>query len=401
MDSLFLILGLAVLFYLLIPGAGAFYVRSQWRDFRRRLNAASTYTIVEYAHLRAQEEGYLGSFRAFGTLEAIQGDDIIWVRSGSLSLSVDMRRVSVFQLPTLSDQAREALIERNESTLPDEAPQKIPWDKIFSLPEGTKVYVSGSLYGHQGQAVFRSDTNDPLTVVLYDGVEETILRRAIWGGRQRNEYWNQFTPASLAAGFLSLLILAYVLLRSPMMRLPALVSLSFSLIPVIPLLPPGVVLHFLYRRLWRRGRFLRAERDLVRLPLRYFDGQAVGEDGDTQAILPNGRPYACRVYRDYTEFPPVKTGAKIRTTSLIPLSSLSQREYFAFGTPVSIDGEAQVAKPDDPMAELVLIPGNPERLAASCDNRARLYEILAAGAFFTGILMNLYLVFAVLARLIR
>jgi hypothetical protein len=249
--------------------------------------------------------------------------------------------------------------------------------------------------------VFRSDANEPLTVVLYDGVEETILRRAIWGGRQRNEYWNQFTPASLAAGFLSLLILAYVLLRSPMMRLPALVSLSFSLIPVIPLLPPGVVLHFLYRRLWRRGRFLRAERDLVRLPLRYFDGQTVRQDGDTETVLPNGQPYACRVYRDYSEFPPVKTGAKIRTTSLIPLSSLSRREYFAFGTPVSIDEEPQVDKPDDPMAELVLIPGQPELLSASCDNRARLYEILAAGAFFSGILINLYLVFAVLARLIR
>ena len=48
--------------------------------------------------------------------------------------------------------------------------------------------------------------------------------------------------------------------------------LSLAAAPVAPFLPPGVALYYLYRYFWKMARRLRAERDLLRLPLRYFPG---------------------------------------------------------------------------------------------------------------------------------
>jgi hypothetical protein len=50
-----------------------------------------------------------------------------------------------------------------------------------------------------------------------------------------------------------------------MLRLPALSALTASLLPVAPILPPALIGYSIYRSLWKRGRALRAERDLLRL----------------------------------------------------------------------------------------------------------------------------------------
>ncbi len=390
---------LSTLFYLIIPGVGAFNVRSRWRKFRRDLVAASLYPRVETLRLRrdpaADESARKGEFRLFGSLEAMQGDDIIWLRSGSLSVSAEMAAADLYMLPAGSMTEEEERQERNEDAFPDEMPRKLSWDRVFSLPEGTRMFLAGPLFRERGQLVFRADEHAPLTVVLYEGREDTLLRRAIWGGRQRNELWNDLTPGSLVAGSFSLLILTYILFRTPLLRLPALFSLTLSLLPLLPLFPPFVPLFFLYRSLWRKARSHRAERDLLLLPLRYFPDEQVPPGSVTR--LPDGGSYIMQEVVPGREDAPVYGNIRVRSTTLL---RKEDGRSVLFGSPLPGEDGA-VGKPADPMADFVLIPGNPQKLSALCRRRAVFLERTAAAAFAAGLLFNVYLVFIGLSVLIR
>ena len=194
-----------IVFFLIVPSLGAFQVRKRWRAFRKNMTDSTMLPQVSYNQLVHRMDGFLGFFRFLGHIEAIQGDDTVWIRSGNISLSAELADVIVYLLPSFSHAENEGVVERNEETLPDEMPQQLPWSRIFNLPEGTQVYLSGPLYSAHGHGVFRTTRQHPLTVVIYDGETDTILRRSIWGGRQRTEYWNKFTPSSLIAGSLALL----------------------------------------------------------------------------------------------------------------------------------------------------------------------------------------------------
>lgn len=382
------IVTIVVTFYLLIPGIGAFAVRARWRSFRRRMIEASLRPTAGYVQLRVDEQGsgYLGVYRCFATLEAIQGDDTLWIRDGRVSFAVSVADVPVYMLP--SSLVRPATAA-DGLALPDEAPSVVPWAKVGSLPEGTRMFVCGPLYVSKSKAVFRSDGAARLTVVIYDGPEQTVLQRSIWSGRQRNEYWNPLTPVSLAGGSLSLIILASVYIASPWLRSAAIVAVLGSMIPVLSLGPPGVLLFFLYRRLWQRARFLRAERDLVRLPSRFR------YDGDGRAQLPDGERYVrCAVAPD--ERPRLmQRGAQYRSAGVV---KHPPPELICFG---ALSDDEQPGRPQDPLAEFVLVPGDPERIAHTCQRKARMLEAFSLAAFAVGLLANLYIALLIVNMVIH
>jgi hypothetical protein len=286
--------------------------------------------------------------------------------------------------------------------LPDEEPEKISWNKIFSLPEGTKILISGSLFKEEGRPVFRSGKNRPLTVVIYDGPEETILRRSIWTGRQKNEYWNMITPGSITAGSFSLFIQTYILFRTPMLRFQALVALTASLLPVIVFVPPGILFFFLYRRLWRRGRILRAERDLLQLPLRFFPDP--GDHSYQETSLPDGETIAMLRVSNSGKLPLHAVEGRIKMRKSVLLEQYGKpdsQDYYIFGSPVQQGDTSMVEKPGDPMAEFLIIPGNPASLSAECARRAHLFELAAVAVFSIGLAMNISLVFFLLSVIIK
>jgi len=246
LELIFLVFIVAFLFYGLIPGIGAFSVRSRWRGFRRRLQESSLFPFVSYSDLSKRGE-YLGNFRMFGDLEAIQGKNGILVNSGSFTVEADLETAKLYFLPSFSASNQKLPVERLEDVVVDEQPASVSWDQIFSLPAGTQMFVAGALFSEEGRAVFRSRHKEPLLVVLYDGDKTTILRRAIWAGRQRNEYWNQFTVASLLTGSFCMLLLAFILLRSAAATRATLLALSLAFFPISGLLPPGFILYYLYR----------------------------------------------------------------------------------------------------------------------------------------------------------
>lgn len=363
-------------------------MRSRWRNFRHRIIEASTYPRISYGIINTAPEGLIGKYRFFGTLEAIQ-ENRIWVRNEKISLRADLSGCSVYLLPANDYEGRGENGNGNQGWQRDEEPQRVSWNKIFSLPEGTKMFISGPLYRENGRRIFRSEKGDPLTVVIYDGPEETILSRSIWSGRQKNEYWNSFTPMSVTAGSFGLFIHAYTMFRDPMLRFPAIVTLTVSLLPVILFIPPGILLFFLYRRLWNRGRFLRAERDLLQLPLRFFPSDAEGPYQET--ITPDGIPLAMvRIDTKTNGIEKAYLGnPTVRTSSLIKESDCA----CVIGTPIKVEGRLQLQEPDDPMAEFLLVPGNPASLSDECARKAHLFEITAAVVLTVGLLVNVTLVF--------
>jgi len=381
-----LALATALLFFAVIPGIGAFDVRRQWRVFRRRLEQTSLYPFLRYADL-AGAEGARG-VRVFGELEAIQGRNRIWINTGDFTVEADLAGVRTYLLPSVS-QARPGL-----EALPDEEPAVAPWSRVFSLPSGLRLFVGGTLYQEKGRGVFRSGPREPLLVVFYDGERESILRRAIWGGRKKNEYWNQFTPAALLTGFFCLALLSFVSLRAPQAGLPAMLALTLALAPAAPFLPPGVALYYLYRFFWKKARRLRAERDLLRLPLRYFPSASGGE----RVRLPTGEYYL--MSRDPAL--PVHGEPELRRCSLLgePGAENPPGEWL-FGAVQEHDGRQAVGVPRDPMAELVRVPGDPAVLAARCNRTAHGYELAAAACFGTGLGANLFVILLLLRLLLR
>jgi hypothetical protein len=259
----------AFFFYLFIPGVGAFFVRARWRSFRKTVIAASKYPEIGYRELHSRGEPSAERYYFLGVLEAIQEDDLIWLRSGEVALSADMKGQKVFLLPSQTASGEEMEAD-DVSLLSEETPRIVAWEKVRSLPEGMQVLIAGTLHIGGGKGVFRSGKKGDLFVMFYDGDNASLLKRAVWHGRQRNEYWNLFTGASLGAGFLSGMILSYFFLSPPVSRMPAILSIIMSLVPLISVLPPGLVFFMGYRRLWRRGRFLRAERDILNLPYNRF-----------------------------------------------------------------------------------------------------------------------------------
>lgn len=246
---------IAGLFFLAIPGTGAFLVRRRWRIFRRALMVARDARPISYGQRRVLDPDELR--RLSGRLEAIQSDHTIWIGDASVSVMVDLDGVPVFVLPHAS---------ANEGSQQDETPRVLYWKDLNALAEGTSVFVCGTVVDEQGTIRFHGGPYGTPLVMIHEGGDEDLdrlLRQAMWSGRQRNEYWNHGTPISLIGGFLAETLWAVNLMG--VSRLNTVIALVFALIPALPLFPPGVVAFYWYRRVWRVARRIRARRDLLRL----------------------------------------------------------------------------------------------------------------------------------------
>lgn len=387
-----LVFVVAVVFYAVVPGTGAFVVRSRWRGFRSRLSSTSLYPYIQYAQLGGPEGDSHGRFRFLGQLEAMQGEDRIWVTNGHFSVAADLTNTTVYLLPSPREQGTAGGVERYEEGVPDEAPRAARWRRIYSLPQGMQIYLAGPYLADRGRGVFRSMERDKLLAVIFDGDPQTLLPRATWAGRQRNEYWNQYTLASLLAGSFCLLLLSFFLLRSPFSRIPALFALTAAVFPISPLLPPGALLYIPYRQLWGRARLLRAERDLLRLPLRYFpEGSGSGE-----TVLPSGERYAVRVGPEVR----CREPPRARVPVYLEDQQSDPANVRTYGALERDELGEYLGRPDDAMAELVRIPGDPGQLARECSGKARFLEWLSAALILGDISLNLFLVLLLLSRIL-
>ena len=386
MSTLLALVGVASvasLFFVVIPGVGATTVRRAWRQFRASVESASLLPT-----LRLGEGVTDGSYRFFGTLEAIQGADLLWLTDGRLTVGAHLAGVRVFLLSSLDG---------------DGEPQLLPWRRVYSLPAGTKVFVAGRLRGEQGRRIFRGESGQPPVVLIYAGDEGALMTRAIESGRGRNEYWNQFTVMSLVTGAFLLAVLALVMLGEPQLRVPAILAMAVAAAPVAHLLPPGVAAYLVYRTLWRRARRLRVERDLARLPLRYFPREQLLRRGDASPVrlqgrLPDGEAYLMAPL-DQVE---VEGDPRpLLVSQLLQPSSLRDRDTYLFGTPHPEGAAVTLRHPADPLAELVVVSGHPIELSALAVARARVAALLAGASIAAALSVNVLGLLLLLSLAVR
>jgi len=379
----------AAAFFILIPGIGAFRIRSVWRLFRALLLESALLPSLRYTDIREIERRRGGAgvrFRFFGRLQALQGDNTIWLSDGEVSLPAELQQVYVYILDSNTPLSQD-LWEH----YPAKPPLRVKWDKISSLPEETKIFVSGEIMWKAGRASFVDTANNPLFVLIYEGNDSELLIRGTWSGRQKNEYWNALSPGSLLLGFFSLFIYFYILTQFPQFIFPAITALTLACIPITPLLPPAVITYYFYRRFWQRGRVLRAQRDLLRLPLSFFSEKEGGKTSQ-EITLHNGETYRMRVFPSgdlpretpaYRVFPKLSASTDTRTCV-----------FFGGG-----EGDA-LTRPLDPMAEAMIVPGDPFELAHKCQRSAFRNEILGLLILIFGIGITEFLLFVLFSYIV-
>lgn len=351
-------------FYVLIPTIGAFYVRRRWRDFRSAIIRSIMLPRLDHAMVRElpanDETSDLREFWFLGRLESIGRSDIVWLEHDGLSVGLDISRMMIVLLPTPAQVGGE---------LPDETPRTVSWKEITALVEGTRFFVSGGVDVVDGMAQFVwTDEHRPL-VIVYDGPDDTLVARSLWTGRQRNEYWNHLTPASLVGGFLALLFLGVVVLDTN--RLMSLVSAVLATVPVLPLLPPGVVGFYLYRRIWRRARRFRARRDLISLP-----EQLTGDASET-------------AYEHRLE-------TTVDRVVTIPSPANAANHTY--------NSDMKIWAPVGPAREIlpcIRRPSSAPRDVSRMSSRAYTLEFGALAFFFSGILVNAYIAAIVIVLALR
>lgn len=308
-----------ILFYGLLPLAGAIIKRRKWAKFRKRVNELRFSPVLDYAEYRKIEDGsgkdQGGCFCHFtGYFESVTGDHTLWIRSNNVTVPVSLKNAKAYILPTenndtetvpeaqkpepgkgsvpeirflLSWQSEPEELGQKSTGAPgypldkmepgEETLEIVKWNKISPIIGKAKVFVGGSLANMDGHPVFVSTKETPLTIVIFYGSDYSLPARAISAGRPHEEYWNALTPYSLIAGALSLIVIAGLFLYRPAFRLTVMISLIATFIPLYPLIPPGLLFTVVFRRLIWKARTLNACGDLVRLrmeddsyPAEYF-----------------------------------------------------------------------------------------------------------------------------------
>ncbi|MDX9801426.1 MAG: hypothetical protein RBT69_08840 [Spirochaetia bacterium] len=402
MFYLIFVLSIAFLFYLLIPGIGAFLARREWREFREKIIAASTVPVIDFQKSRTAgyglsgTDGYTGNYKYFGSMEAIQDEYEVWLRSGNFTVSVDMNRVKIYLIPAFShtEEKDNEMYEKNSEIIMDEMPQVLKWERFYSLPQRTDVMVCGPLFLDKGKAIFKSTSENNITFLIYNSNPDTLLRRGVWAGRHRNEFWNIFTPISLIAGSFALFMTAYFLYSRPVYDFLPKIALSLSLVPFMPLFPPGVILFFTYRHFWKKARFLRAERDLLKLPLRFFSKESFEENSFCREPE-TGKNYCCRKLDSLEDALNLCSSGnvKIRSSSVVNKNKTPQQSYYYF---------YQCGKgTTDPLVENIVIEGNPAKLSRECKKKSKRYEYLSIAVFCAGMAVNAAISYLFIASLSR
>jgi hypothetical protein len=366
---------LVVLWYGLIPIAGAIINQYRWRQFRRRFDELRLRPILDYGIYRQlEQEG--GAFRFIGGFESVTDGKTLWIHGENLTIPVSLTNAQTYLLPMHKGDGAQDDFDSSEEAL-----EEINWNRVSTLTEGAKVFVGGVLDFQDGRWIFVSTKEAPLLVIFYDGPDRSLTSRAIRSGGRRFEYWNKATPYSIAIGALCQILIALSYLYRPAFRPTVITSLIALFIPLYPIIPPGILFTTLHRRLTWQVRAYRAYRDLARLPLRYSKS------------LPDGEIYG--MIR--CDSPPSEL--REGKIPLIVPEKLKGRNahWYIFGA--MRDGQSLPVEPEDPFATYGALAGMPEKLSKRYATLSYVLEIIAWVFLLLGIGLNIFFVRLILLLL--
>lgn len=365
------ILGIAVLFYAVIPVIGAFLVRHNWRQFRNRFDNLRLSPLLNYRLYQTAGTGE-NLFRFLGGLESITDNQTLWVRNSDMTIPVDLKNAHIYLLPMTEGEFL------NSGSSGDSSPERIKLNRVTSLTEGAKVYIGGTLGIQNDRPAFLSTRDNPLLILFYDCPDRNLSIRAIQAGRHKNEYWNGFTPYSLALGAFAELMYSFNFIARPAFRLSLISAIIAMFGPLFPLIPPGIIFTNIYSRLWRQARMYRAYRDLFRLPMKYIP------PGKDAGILPNGEQYGFQVYSHLPSW--------VKEEDLSPIPDEIKNEkhsgWYLYGALTGKE-EEPLGIPQDPLASFSAFPGDPGKLAHTYAVKAHGLEVFSCLLFIFGISLNI------------
>jgi len=376
---------MVILWYGLVPVAGALVKRYKWRTFRKRFDELRLSPILDYRQY-SQQKKETDIFRFTGGFESVTDGQTLWIRSEDLTVPVSLQNAEIYLLPMQKGEGISEVFDPGEET-----PEKIRWERVSALTEGARVFAGGPLVYQDGRRSFVSVKKKPLMVIFYDGPDNSLAIRAIRAGRHRGEYWNGITPYSLIIGALCQILMAVSFLSRPAFRLTVVVSIIALFIPLYPMIPPGLLFTVVYRRIAWRSRILRAYRDLARLPLCYLAPQknkGLLEKSAPLArscFLPNGEQYGFTCTK---ELPSRAEEGKIPL--LLPELTKTKKDdlWYVFGA--LCPGEELPVQPKDSFATFGILPGRPEAIARHCEVLAYTLELAAWLVMLTGIGLNIF-----------
>ena len=341
------------------------YNRNKWRQFRRRFDGLRSQRQLDYSVYRQlTNEG--GSFRFTGGFESITDGKTLWVQGENLLMPVSLENTKCWVLPMQQGSITE------EFDPEAEIPELIRQDRVSTLTEGAKVFVGGCVKLMNNRWSFVSSKESPLVVIFYDCPDKALPAKVMRIWQNRSEYWNSITPLSIFIGAICLLYIAYSFLDRPAFRPTVIFALIAMAVPILPVIPPGLLFMILCRRLSWQARKFRAYRDIAGLPLRDLPPGA-------------GENYGCLVLNSLPA--EVKQGG---IPLLIPQSQKKKRglRWHIFGI---IEKNSELPKePKDPFVCFGVFPGDPKILVRRYIITAYTLEILAFLALLSGIGINIF-----------
>jgi hypothetical protein len=357
---------------------GAFLVRRSWRVFRKRFDDLRLSPLLNYK-LCQEEQSRGQDFRFVGGLESITDDQTLWVRNSDITIPVDLKNAHIYLLPNIENDRNGSSSSHNASS------ERIKLNRLSSLKEGAKVYVGGVLDTKNGRLTFLSTKEHPLLIIFYDGSRRNLSVRIIRASRQKNEYWNEFTPYSLAFGAFLELMYAFNFIARPAFQLTLIVAIIAMLGPLFPVVPPGIILTNIYSRLWRKARNFRSYRDVFRLPLKYL------QSGTSQSFLPNGEKYG------FLKFDHLPSWIQEDDISYLPAELRNEKtnDWYVFGTLTEND-DLPLEIPHDPFAVRSAFPDEPEKLAKVYAKKAHIRGIISFIIIGLGIVINCIFIILIL-----
>jgi len=321
-----------------------------------------------------------GVFRFTGGIESITDGHTLWVRGEDLTMPVSLEKTACFLLPV-----------HDGADIP-EAPEQIRWNRISTLTEGARVFIGGQIKTLNNRLSFCSTKERPLMVLFYDCPDAELTRNVILAARTRNEYWNSLTPVSIVIGALALIYMAASFLDRPAFRLTVISALVAISVPVLPIIPPGILFTGLYRRMTWQARKYRAYWDLARLPVRYLLPDYPARQS---ALLYTGEKYG------YTELKSLP--AQEAVPWLIPESQKTGKKgslyFFGVLAPLPDEEAALPQRSSDPFVSFGILPDDPARLARSYAIKAYTLEAFAWFILLLGIAINVVFIFSIIQLL--
>lgn len=378
---------ISFLFYAFIPLLGAFIVRKSWRNFRKSVLDLSMYAPAASIKTNNNDDVSNNKFYRFSAwIEGLDENGDLFIRDASNSFLVKKNNTILYTL-----EADEVSVEDSKPTYHLE---KKKFSDLSSYPEMTKIIVGGPLIKDGSRYCFESNVNKKCLCIIYDASDADLLPLCILSGRQKNEYWNSLTPISLVFGFFLQTLLMLVIAGKNILPLVWTLCAISALLPLLIVLPPGVLFVIVYTVLWSRARALRAERDRVLMLLRYFNKDPKIDAPLDKTVLPSGEPY----YRTECQMlPNLKESDLVLLDSELAYTKELQNSVYTVFSSKSLDGN--FTRPTDNLFDYIAIKGKPEQIAKIAASRARFYERISLLALAFAGIINVVLSFYLMRML--